>query len=113
MFDACICYSTDDLVTLLDCRRPRARVCHTCCECGETIRPGTKYEVDATVFEGRFTQYTTCIPCANVRAGMLVCQFYYGSLWNDIHDAYCDDEVCICPVNTDATGDDGHPEEPK
>jgi hypothetical protein len=103
MFDACICYEVDERVTLLSRTRPKARIPHVCGECGIEIQPGECYERDATVYEGLFAAYITCIPCVRVRTSMLTCDWYYGALWADIHAAYCDEELCICP-SQDAPG---------
>lgn len=106
MFESCICYDVDDVCTLLSRTQPTAHKEHMCCECRQIIKPGQKYERDATVFEGDFAVYKTCIPCLNVRHSMLPCGFYYGSLWDDIHQEYChghdeddddEDNYCLCP----------------
>ncbi len=80
---------------------------HTCCECGQIIRIGSSYERDSAIFEGEFTVYKTCIPCRDVRRSTMECGFYYGGLWAEIHEAYCqpeldedgeeDNSFCICP----------------
>jgi hypothetical protein len=46
----------------------KARKEHECCECGESIRPGQKYE-DATGIdgEGESYQFRTCLTCKAIR----------------------------------------------
>ena len=97
MFDACICVEPDEPVTLLDRRQPIARKEHRCFECGAAIRPGERYQLDVAVFEGDFRQYTICLTCLRIRNSLFVCGWYYGRMWADIHEGYCDEEFCICP----------------
>ena len=98
MFDQCFCLDVDDPVTLLSRKRKTARKTHKCGECGWDIKPGQEYEVDATVFEGNFEAHKICIPCLRVRRSLFKCGWYYGGLWEYIHDAICDyDEGCVCP----------------
>lgn len=97
MFDACICHDVDDRVTVISLTTPVARKPHKCCECGHTINPGKRYERQSTLFDGHFDVYKTCIPCMNVRDSMLTCGYYFGHVWEDIHEAYCDADYCICP----------------
>lgn len=102
MFDACICVDPDEMVTLLSRTQPRARKKHHCFECGHPIEAGQRYQQDATVYDGEFTVYKICIPCRDVRDSMFSCGFYYGGLWPDVHEAYCDSEICICPESYSA-----------
>ena len=97
MFDSCICIEPDEVVSLLSRRRRVARKEHTCIECRHPIQPGDVYEVDTTADEGEITTYKTCLPCLRVRESMFECGWYYGGIWDDIHEIYCDDEFCLCP----------------
>lgn len=42
-----------------------ARKQHKCCECGEIINPGERYEHIFSVFEDEVTVYKTCQFCAD------------------------------------------------
>ena len=46
---------------------PKARVEHTCCECGRTIGRGEKYERVTGIWDGSASSYTTCLLCSEVR----------------------------------------------
>ena len=102
MFDSCLCVDPDEVVTLLSRNRRTARKPHKCGECGCTIQPGETYEADSTVFDRKFTVYKTCLPCLRIRQSLFRCGWYYGGLWEDIHEAFCgeDDDgnmECVCP----------------
>ena len=45
-----------------------ARKHHMCCECGETIEPGRKYEYVRGLWEDDWNEYKTCARCANIRS---------------------------------------------
>lgn len=102
MFESCICIEPDEPVQLLSRRELRARVRHKCGECGSTIEPGQRYEIDNIVFEGDFAVYKTCLMCRNVRRSLFQGGWYYGMMWKEIHDRYCGEdedgnEFCLCP----------------
>jgi len=104
MFDSCICVEPDDVVQLVSRKRRRARKEHRCGECGQTIAPGDVYDVDATVYEGEFTAYKTCLTCVRIRESLFKCGWYYGQLWADIHETFCDyneegELECVCPTS--------------
>jgi len=63
-----------------------ARKEHVCCECGETIQPGTRYERVDGVWDGEWSIFCTCLTCANIRS--LYCSAWvYGGL---------DEALCEC-----------------
>lgn len=97
MFDACFCDEPDDVSQLLRREQHKARTPHKCGECRCTIQPGDVYEIDVTVFEGHINTYKTCLPCLNIRKSLFRCGWYYGDMWGNIHEEYCDDEFCLCP----------------
>jgi hypothetical protein len=100
MFDACICDTPDDTITLLSRAHPVARKEHKCGECGHPIGIGQRYEVDTGIDGRDFVTYKTCIPCCNVRDSLMPCGWYYGMVWETIHGQYCgedEDGDCICP----------------
>lgn len=100
MFESCICIDVDDPCILLNRQRPRARKQHKCIECRQLIQPGEIYERDTTIFEGDISVYKTCLICVCIRSELLICGWHYGDMWNDIHEAHCEDEddECICPT---------------
>ena len=63
-----------------------ARKPHECCECGETIRPGDRYEVAAGCWDGAWARFSTCLPCMRVREAFC-CSWEYGRLAEVLWDA--------------------------
>ena len=105
MFDSCFTCKPDDCVELLSRRQSIAREPHKCGECGCTIEPGQRYEADSTVFEGEEVVYKTCNTCRNIRDGLFTGGWYYGGIWETIHEQYCgysssddDEDFCLCPT---------------
>jgi hypothetical protein len=45
----------------------RARRPHTCCECGDTIEPGQRYEYVSGVWDGHPDWHHTCLVCVAIR----------------------------------------------
>ncbi len=97
MFESCICVDIDEVCKLLNCTQPRARKVHRCGECGHDIQPGDTYRREVTLFDGDIDTHKTCLTCLRIRDSLFDCGWYYGEMWRDIHEAYCDDEFCICP----------------
>lgn len=100
MFNSCICVDPDELCTLLSRKRLKARKEYKCTECRHVIQLGDVYEEDATLFDGNFATYRTCLTCVRIRDTLFtVCGWYYGGMWEEIHEAYCgpEDGECICP----------------
>ena len=100
MFDSCICVDPDEVGQLLRRTQQLARKVHRCVECGHDIQPGQVYGKDVTLSDGAFEVYKTCLLCLRIRDSLFNCGWYYGMMWENIHEAYCgygDDEFCICP----------------
>jgi len=103
MFPACISFEVDETVTLLRESFPVACVPHECGECGDTIHPGERYEKHVTVSEGEMAVYKTCILCQRIRDSLFTHNWYYGRIWEEIHEMCCgydedtDEDFCICP----------------
>ena len=58
-----------------------------CCECGETIEPGTVYEYVSAMWDGDHGVYETCIICTLIRDDLTPC-FVYGTLRETIMQDY-------------------------
>jgi hypothetical protein len=68
-----------------------ARRDHVCCECGETIKKGEKYERVKGLWDGDWDTYCTCIICSKIRDDYCS-TWVYGELWEQMR--YCfGDEV--------------------
>lgn len=61
-----------------------ARKSYKCCECGEEIKPGQKYNYVFGVWEGMPDTYRTCLPCNNIRERYCFHGFYFGNLRDQI-----------------------------
>lgn len=72
---SCSCgYDGDyEPVEMFNDLRPRARVSHRCCECRETIEPGTVYARQTYLFEGRWWADCRCLPCNSIRENYAPC----------------------------------------
>lgn len=62
-----------------------ARIEHVCCECGETIRKGQKYEHVRGFWDGSWATFKTCIPCRSIRDEYF-CSWVYGGLSEAMSD---------------------------
>jgi hypothetical protein len=57
-----------------------ARKPHECCECHETIRPGTRYRINTCCYDGKIERCKTCLPCARIRKWYCPGGWYPGEL---------------------------------
>jgi hypothetical protein len=64
----------------------KARKSHYCCECGEEIKPGDKYEHASLFSDGMFSRYKTCIPCQRIRDTYCPHGYCYEMLIDTIKD---------------------------
>jgi len=88
MFDACIDGGIDaDPPTVFAEVWRKARKQHSCCECGQPIVVGQRYEHAAGLWDGHWETYRTCATCAQIRTSLFH-GWMYGRLWEDIFDAY-------------------------
>lgn len=58
----------------------RARRGWRCCECGEQIAAGARYQEHRGVWDGGWRAYRTCMACASMRADLCSCGWVYGRL---------------------------------
>ncbi len=71
----------------------KARVSHTCGECGATIKPGMHYEVATGCWDGRWDRHKTCARCVNIRDEYFTGGWYYGNVRWDFKDCFGFDYV--------------------
>lgn len=65
---------------------PISRKEHECCECGELIKKGQKYQKVAGKWDGDFQTYKTCMTCVKIRD--TYCP--NGSYFTGLADLICD-----------------------
>lgn len=85
---SCIYVDCDDGSTIGFHKREdrKARKRHTCCECGDQIKPGDKYEYVSGVWEGDWGVYKTCATCREIRKALFCHGWYYGRLYCDVRE---------------------------
>lgn len=64
-----------------------ARKPHKCCECGKTIQPKEKYEYYSILYDGRWTNYNTCLVCREIGEAFCCDGRLFGELWSSFHEA--------------------------
>lgn len=90
---ACICSWDYDPADVYNEKIQKARKKHTCCECGEAIQPGEKYQYAAGLWEGHWEHFKTCTPCLRIRKDVCCDGFIFGELREAIGEAYGFDYV--------------------
>ncbi len=64
---------------------------HRCCECGETITKGTRYECVRGMWDHRWSTYKTCLSCVEIRDHFSCDGWVYGQLWSDLEENFFPD----------------------
>lgn len=64
--------------------RPKARKEHRCCECCESIAPGSTYERVTGIWDGSASTHKTCLSCVEIRNHFACDGFVFGELWRDL-----------------------------
>jgi hypothetical protein len=90
MATECCCLDVDpsDSPTAGHTEERRARKEHTCCECGEAILKGERYEHVTGCWDGHWDTYRTCLPCAAIRRDFFPCGWYYGQMAEDFRECH-------------------------
>ena len=91
---ACVCSVDYDRADVYSSKVVTARKQHKCCECGETIEPGGKYEYVSGCWDGSWDHYKTCEICLRIRND--VCcggGFLFGQLREEVWEAFGVDYV--------------------
>jgi len=84
---ACVCSMDHEGADVSGTMIITARKKHTCCECGEAISPGERYEVISGLWEGSWDRYKTCLPCQRIRDDLCSCGYLFGGLREAIWEA--------------------------
>ena len=64
-----------------------ARKAHKCCECGDAIAPGQRYERASGKSDGEMWSFATCASCADIRDSFVCGSWVYGMLWESIQES--------------------------
>ena len=65
---------------------PTARKPYKCCECGDVIPVGSKYQRASGKSEGDVWTAKTCIICADIRKAFVCGSWIFGQLWESIRE---------------------------
>ena len=63
-----------------------ARKTYICCECGEQIKPGQRYERADGKWDKYWSTYATCMPCLAIRKAYCPQGWVYGELLETISE---------------------------
>lgn len=84
---SCVCSIDYEGPSVSSVKVVKARKAHKCCECGETIQPGERYEVYSGCWEGSWDTHKTCLPCQRLRDDLCRCGFVFGQLREAVGEA--------------------------
>lgn len=87
MFDRCIDYNQGFYTDFFKETIRTARKEYHCCECGEGIPVGARYEYACGRTDGDFWYARTCRTCAAIRKDFFV-SWAYGRMWEDLRESY-------------------------
>lgn len=73
-----------------------ARKDHRCCECGDVISKGTRYERTVGKWERKVQTFKTCLPCAEIRRAFCCEGWTYGLLWEDANEEFFEHMTTGC-----------------
>jgi len=90
---SCVCDVDHDPASVLEEKMVKARKEHECCECGETIKRGERYELVKGCWDGSWGTYKTCEPCVRIRRDVCCNSWIYGELRETIWEAFDFDYV--------------------
>ena len=98
------CTITEDLwdvdgPTVFNETTPKARIEHTCIECGGKIQPGQMYENAFGVWGGDAMTFKTCSVCLEIRDKIFCDVFFYGDILNRIKREIIDEDLPICAID--------------
>ncbi|MBW2672377.1 MAG: hypothetical protein JRD89_03025 [Deltaproteobacteria bacterium] len=87
--DSCACGGGCDGVAadVYEAQTRRARVAHRCCECGEEVLPGQRYEYASICSDGGWGHAKTCELCVLIRKDLCPSGGCHGDLRESIW--YC------------------------
>jgi hypothetical protein len=71
--------------SICDSKMQIARKPHKCCECGQVISQGQKYERFRGMWNGKFDTFKTCQTCLDIRSEFF-CTYVFGQIFDDLHE---------------------------
>ena len=77
-FDGTTDFYTEKIVT--------ARKAHRCCECGDVIPVGARYERVVGKWDGDFGTFETCLVCVEIRKAFCCGGWVLGALWESVYE---------------------------
>lgn len=84
---SCDCSCTDyDRPRVCEVTWRRAREPHTCCECGDEIPVGARYEYVSGCWDGSWDSFKTCQICVAIREHYCPHGWLYGELAQQISE---------------------------
>jgi hypothetical protein len=89
----CTCTYDADRPEVSDINWPKARKAHECCECGEAIGFGQRYERVKGLWDGHWDTYKTCLTCVRIRDDLCPRGFIYSALRETIWECFGVDYV--------------------
>ena len=72
MFD-CACDYGDEMFSVFNIKTVKARKVHYCQDCGESIKPGQKYDSWSGLYEGKWESGKICSVCIKLREDLGGC----------------------------------------
>ena len=89
---SCTIEAFDDENDFYDDRYIKARKPHRCCECNGAIEPGDLYERVTLQYEERWSHYSTCMLCVEIRS-CFCCSWCFTQVFESIQEEVCDLEL--------------------
>lgn len=95
MSDCNVCvYFDGDTAEVFEQDNRKARKDYKCCECDRQIAKGSLYQFCKMLFEGEWSTYRTCLPCAEIRkAFSCEGECLGGVFWDEMEELFRDIEV--------------------
>lgn len=78
--DTCIWMGDGEAASVASARIITARKPQVCCECGDPIRPGDRYEFVSGCWDGTWSSFRTCLVCHEIRTRFSCEGWVYGRL---------------------------------
>jgi len=106
---SCVYVDVEGTARLISEKVVRARTQHVCGECGETIKPGQRYERFRGVYDDKPMTHRTCETCLDLRSTLFCGGWTYGGVREDLHEHVVNlcgeiDSSCLLALTPRARG---------